>query len=219
MVETVLVYTLKRSYGLLLLALSLPLVAFCTKQSAPIIDYADFDELSVTLFASNSVNHQSAAVHNDYCIMITDTRSFIYLYNLAEKRMACSLALPPGEGKDFMGYTLFHCNQSTFGVDYYDENDYFPLLYISQRAGNDQRCFMEVYRICPTSNEAGTDFSSIAVELVQTIFFPPISMSTAGCTLIPGITIWLIQIMAIARFPVLTFLTRLLRLYISKTAI
>ncbi len=179
MVETVLVYTLRRAYRFLFLILFLPLVAFCAKQSAPIFDDTEFKELTVSLFSSNSVNHQSAAVHKDYCVMITDTRSSFYLYNLVQKKLVCGLDLTPGEGKDFMGYTLFHCNQSSFGVDYYDESDYFPLLYISQRAGSDRRCFMEVYRICPSSNGGGTDFTSMAVELVQTVFFP--QMSVTNC--------------------------------------
>lgn len=178
MVETVLVHTLKRTLYLSLI-LFLPLVTFCTKQDVEIINDTVVDDLVVSLFASNSVNHQSAAVFQDYCVMVPDTRSPFYLYNLDQKKLVGGFELTPGKGKDFMGNTLFHCNQSTFGVDHYDENDFFPLLYISQRAGSDQRCFVEVYRIRPSFNMGNTDLFSFTAESVQTIFFPPMTSSNS----------------------------------------
>ena len=146
-------------------------------------------DVGVNLFSTNSVIHQSAASYHNYCVMITDTRNSVYLYNLETKQMLCRASLKPGEGKDFMGFVLYHCNQATFGVDFYDAGDPFPLLYISQRAGEDRRCFVEVYRIIPTREYPQEDYSSVSASLVQTIYFPTMtrenSLGNVNCIIDP----------------------------------
>ena len=46
------------------------------------------------------------------------------------------------------------------------------MLYISQRAALDLRCFVEVYRILPVRKDSDEDYSSMQMQLVQTIYFP-----------------------------------------------
>lgn len=137
-----------------------------------------FYEVSrVGLFATNSIDQQSAAVYGDYCVMVTNKRRSLSLYNLSTKKMLLKLDMEPGEDYDYMGYDLFHSNQATFGVDFYAPQDPFPLLYISQRARDDLRCFVEVFRILPMKEESDSDYSSMEVSLVQTIYFPVMSES------------------------------------------
>ena len=142
-------------------------------------DYPDFTSFAVALFAGNSVEHQSAACYRDYCVMVTQGRGVLSLYNLASKEMLCKTNLIPGKGLDFLGSDLYHCNQTSFGVDFYDINDFFPLIYISQRAGSDKRCFVEVFRLLPTKSETDSDFTSMTVSLVQTICFPAMTMENS----------------------------------------
>ena len=171
--------------GYLLVSLSTSCVVTDLNEPADSI----IDGVEVNLFSSNSVIQQSAASYRNYCIMITDNRASMYLYNLETKEMLCRVALKPGEGKDFMGYVLYHCNQATFGSDFYDESDPFPLLYISQRAGEDKRCFVEVYRIILAREDAEEDYSSMSANLVQTIYFPKMdrenSLGNVNCVIDP----------------------------------
>ena len=66
----------------------------------------------------------------------------------------------------------------TFGVDFFEKDDPFPLLYISQRARSDRRCITEVYRLIPTLSNSG-DYVDLNAELVQTIFFPVETMDNS----------------------------------------
>lgn len=125
-------------------------------------------------FADNSVFNQSAAVFQDYLVLIPKYRSTIYMYNLKEKRQMCSAYMKPM--KEMLdGFDIYHCNQTCFGVDYYEDGDVFPLLYISQRAREDKRCFTEVFRILPLRSDQNDDYTSMELQLVQIIYFPPMS--------------------------------------------
>lgn len=81
----------------------------------------------------------------------------------------------------------YHCNQSSFGIEKYEPTDFFPLLYISQRAKSDGRCFIEAYRIFPLYNEDLSEFDSFYLELVQTIYLPKMSrknsLGNANCVI------------------------------------
>lgn len=129
----------------------------------------------IDLFASNGMDNQSAAAYGDYLVLIPTGRSAIHLYNLRTKTFLCTYKMRAGTGKDAWGYDLYHSNQATFGADFYSNEDYFPLLYISQRAGSDKRCFTEVYRLIPQKGIDESDFSTLDAQLVQIIFFPALS--------------------------------------------
>ncbi len=138
------------------------------------------DGPTVELYAGNSKRNQSAAVYGDYLFLVTQGRGFIHIYDLKRKVLFYSIKLPISDEKSYLGGDLYHSNQATFGDEFYYDDDQFPLLYISQRARNDKRCFVEVYRIVPTLNETGEAYTSIDAQLVQTIFFP---VMTAGNSL------------------------------------
>jgi len=123
-------------------------------------------KITVSKFASLDFSHQSAAAYGDYAFFVSNGRSSICLYNLRKK---CSLYVLKMKGLDKM---IYHCNQCSFGVDRYDSSDPFPLLYISQNAKADKKCFLEVYRILPVFDADLNDYISFSVDLVQTIFYP-----------------------------------------------
>ena len=132
----------------------------------------EINDIWVSLYADNGRIHQSAASYGDYALFVTDRRSSLYLYNLKNKKFLCKKDFGAVNERTTGNYILYHCNQMTFGVDFYEESDAFPLLYISQRARSDERCFVEVYRLIPSGKSMETDYTSLDAELVQTIFFP-----------------------------------------------
>ena len=138
---------------------------------ARISKYADLDFI-----------HQSAAVYGDYVFFVERCRMSICLYDLSQKAKMCTVSFKPvGNNK------IYHCNQSTFGTEKYDPSDPFPLLYVSQRAKSGNRCFVEVLRIHPKYNADQSAIVSFNVELVQEIYFPPMtrdnSLGNANCVI------------------------------------
>lgn len=125
--------------------------------------------ITITPFAEQNFNHQSAAVHGDYLFMVMNGRPAIRLFDLTQKRAVYTFKMTE------MDRTVYHCNQSTFGTQKYEPDDYFPLLYVSQRARSGNRCFTEVFRIVPLFNADSTALLAFRTELVQEIFFPPMS--------------------------------------------
>ena len=123
----------------------------------------------VNEFAPLGFSHQSAAAYGDYAFFVTKGRSKIHMYNLRKKSSLFVLKLKGVDSK------IYHCNQCSFGIDKFDSSDPFPLLYISQNAKSDKRCFLEVYRILPVFDEELNDYSSFSISLVQTVFFPAMS--------------------------------------------
>ena len=126
-------------------------------------------ELTITPYAEFSFVHQSAAVYGDYAFLFMQGYEAIRLYDLSRKRTVYTLKQTP-EYKP-----VYHCNQASFGVEKYEPEDYFPLLYVSQRALSDQRCFTDVFRIIPAFNADSTVLLAFRTELVQKILFPPMS--------------------------------------------
>lgn len=134
--------------------------------------------MSYSLYAANGKKHQSAASYGDYAIFVPDRRSSLCLYNLKSRKIVCEKEL--GAIDELIGkHVLYHCNQTTFGVDYYKHDDPFPLLYISQRAREDGKCFVEVYRLLPSRSNASSEYDMLDAELVQTICFPAMTERNA----------------------------------------
>lgn len=147
-------------------------------------EYRDWESdsiISLRQYGPLRFSHQSAAAYNDYAVFVADGRSKMCLYNLKEKKIIYTLDLNGVKG------SVYHCNQSSFGFEKYEPNDFFPLLYVSQRAKTDGRCFVEVYRLYPLYNEDVSEFDSFYVELVQTIYLPKLSydncLGNANCVI------------------------------------
>lgn len=140
-------------------------------------------KVTVITFADLGYKHQSAAVYGDYAFFVRNGRSEIRLFDMVRKRWIYSCKM---EGESNV---IYHSNQCTFGTEKYEPGDYFPLLYISQRARSENRCLTEVYRIAPLFNADSTAFIAFQAELVQEIFFPRMSkensLGNVNCVIDP----------------------------------
>lgn len=124
------------------------------------------------LFADNHIENQSAAIFNQYLFSVKDRLSSVSLYDLNKKRLIYTLKLAPHNEKNEDGFLVYHCNQCCFGKERYEENDYFPLFYISQRNPNNTLgALITVFRIVPHT-DANSVIDSFEIENVQSIYLP-----------------------------------------------
>lgn len=106
--------------------------------------------------ASGGGSVQGADCYGDYLFQFQDHNEAVFIYNLAHKSFVKKVDLEPNSSN--------HCNQVSFSTIFYDENDNFPLLYVSgaRSAGYNQ---IQVYRIM------GED-ENIEIEQIQEIVLP-----------------------------------------------
>ena len=139
--------------------------------------------VTLSPYAEFGIHHQSAAVCGDYVFFVRAGRGAIYLFDMVKKTKVCTYTVVGEDSK------VYHCNQSSFGIEKYVSSDYFPLLYISQFARSERRCFTEVFRIIPQLNADRTTILSFRLEKVQEIIFPPMSeknsMGNVNCVIDP----------------------------------
>ncbi len=157
------------------------LLIFCAILSCAAYDnFDDFSditgEISIAVYSSPAITHQSAAIYSNYAFFVTDKRAYIYVYDISNCQVIDTIKLSAVNSKTPSGYILYHCNQSSFSPMFYSSDDKFPLLYISQRASKDMRCFAEVYRIIVNENGECQKFS---VKLIQKLYFPVMNEQNA----------------------------------------
>lgn len=129
------------------------------------------DSVRFSLYAQKAVSAQSAACYGNYLIFVSRQVSRMTLYNLRSKKILYRLKLEPK--LEMRGKTdIYHANNSSFGRKKYSESDPFPLLYVSHRENNANRGVLDVYRIHPFRCNGKKDYDSLAVEQVQTIYYP-----------------------------------------------
>ena len=147
--------------------------------TVPVYSIDELTYTGVKRYATGIPVNQSAACYGDYLVIVTKSRAQIHLYNLKSQELLATLEMEAGSGYDSMGSDLYHSNQSSFGTEFYDRNDPFPLLYISQHARQDKRCFVEVFRLILQREADSRDYIALEAECVQTIYFPPMSKDNA----------------------------------------
>lgn len=125
--------------------------------------------ITIVPYSELNYEHQSAALYGNYVLFVKGGRMAMRLFDMERNTKIYTLAMQ----RENAG--IYHCNQSSFGTQRYDPTDFFPLLYISQRVRSEDRCFTEVFRIVPLFNADSTAILSFRTELVQEIFFPPMS--------------------------------------------
>ena len=129
------------------------------------------DSVGVSLYAKKTVAAQSAACYGDYLVFVSKQMRRMTLYNLRSKQILYRLRLEPKT--EMRGKTdVYHANNSCFGREKFDKSDPFPLLYVSHRENNALRGVVDVYRIHAFRQKDKADYDSMAVEQVQTIFYP-----------------------------------------------
>lgn len=130
-------------------------------------------------YAMNGFAAQSAACHGDYLLLVSKQVSKMALYNLKSKKNLCKRELVPW--LEMRGKTdVYHANNSSFGIQKFKDSDPFPLLYVSHRENNDKRGVLQVYRVIPLKSQSDkTNFDSLSVSLVQTIYYPKMTDQNA----------------------------------------
>lgn len=108
--------------------------------------------MSFKITSSNSV--QGGAVYGDYYIQFTDKQSNFTVIDLKNRKVVQDTALTPVD--------TYHCNNVNFSDIFYDENDVFPLLYVSMENIAEHKVL--VYRLVGNVGE-------ITLQLIQTITF------------------------------------------------
>ena len=114
---------------------------------------------------------QGGACYGDYFFQGYETNEFITIYNLKTKSHVETLFIPdpPPSSKT-------HSNTLNFGGQKYDENDDFPLLYVSSGYQTNKISYIYVYRIFKTSKED----INYSVSLIQTISLSGFNTWTEG---------------------------------------
>ena len=103
---------------------------------------------------------QGTACYDKYLFVASDTLPSLNIYDLETATNIADITFEP--------VSTYHCNNINFGTEKYAENDYFPLLYISQENIAEHKCL--VYRIT-------MDDTVFTAELVQTITYPDPSVA------------------------------------------
>lgn len=129
------------------------------------------DAVSLELYSKKVIRHQSASCYDDYLVVVTDSVAKVQLYNLKTKKSVCIIQHKPYKDPK-KGSSVYHSNNCSFGKRKYDKDDFFPLLYVSHRENSENRGVLQVFRIIPYHVSNRTEFDSISVSLVQTIFYP-----------------------------------------------
>ncbi len=108
---------------------------------------------------------QGAALFGDYLFHATSNNS-IHIYNMKEKKYITMLKLG----------TMGHADTMSFGVQRVDENDEFPVLYVSGSQSNTagKGGDIYVYRIVRTTSEIGAE--TWQGTLIQHIITPDVSI-------------------------------------------
>ena len=123
------------------------------------INYSGLDISYYMRQESGYSNIQGADCYGDYLFQFVHSNSKVYIYNLDEKTLTDVAVLPSN--------TKNHCNNVSFSNVYYNENDTFPLLYVS---GSPSETYnhVQVYRVV-------TNEDKITLQKVQEITLPPSS--------------------------------------------
>lgn len=127
--------------------------------------------MNFSSYATNAASGQSSAIYGDYLFIVREKLTSIVCYNMATKTLLCTLST--GYSKS----NAWHCNQSQFGTLRVNENDVFPVLYITVNNDSNGRCSWVAYRIIPTYTD--DEISSFTIEEVQTIYLP--AMTDDNC--------------------------------------
>lgn len=123
--------------------------------------------LYIDQISNEGIIHQSAACYGDYAFFISARLMNIMVFNMQSNKNIFVLNQNPIGSNN-----IYHCNQACFGTQRYSEEDPFPLLYISQFQNKENRCFITVFRVLPTSSGIDQEYTAFAFERIQTIIFP-----------------------------------------------
>ena len=125
-------------------------------------EYDDSIEYEVIMNFGGTRRSQGGDSWGDYFFQFTANNTEVRVYDLSTRTLVQTIKIT-NSLKGFV--TNCHCNSVNFGVEYYDPNDLFPLIYVSTGYASGGFTGALVYRI---TQHNGTFF----ITLVQTIKFP-----------------------------------------------
>ena len=133
-------------------------VAAGNTEAAEYDDSIEYEEI----MALNARYSQGGDCWGDYFFQFTKNNFEVRVYDLFTKTLVQTITIT----SSLRGFVSnCHCNTVCFGTEYYDAEDFFPLLYVSTGYAADGYTGVLVYRI---TQHKGTFF----ITLVQTIKFP-----------------------------------------------
>ena len=126
-------------------------------------DDSSFDYAEIMTLKDNLSPHpQGGDSWGSYFFQFTNNNAAVRIYDLATKNLVQTLNIPKAQ-RGFVSNC--HCNTVCFGTEYYDVNDFYPLLYVSTGYAADGYTGALVYRITQVKGV-------FSISLVQTIKFP-----------------------------------------------
>ena len=125
-------------------------------------DYDDSIEYEEIMNFGGTRLSQGGDSWGDYFFQFTANNTAVRVYDLSTRTLVQTIKITSSL-KGFVSNC--HCNSVNFGVEYYDPNDFFPLIYVSTGYASGGYTGALVYRI---TQHNGTFF----ITLVQTIRFP-----------------------------------------------
>lgn len=112
--------------------------------------------------SDKSPQAQGGDCWGDFFFQFVTNNSIVRVYNLLTRKLIQTVSIPP----DQQGFVAnCHCNTVCFGSEYYDQNDEFPLIYVSTGYSSKGYTGALVYRITRKND-------LFSLSLVQTIRFP-----------------------------------------------
>ena len=113
-----------------------------------------------------SQSFQGGACYGDYLFMFTENNTTCWVYNLLTGTLLQTINIP-SEERGFVSQC--HCNTVNFGTEKYDDDDQFPLIYVSTGYASGGYSGALVYRIVVNTE---SDVTTYSLTLVQTVRIP-----------------------------------------------
>ena len=130
-------------------------------------NYNDFTLEQITSIANGHACQGTAAYENS--LFIADKYGYCYMYNLPDGEFVDKFALGSMNSAD--GPTQNHSNQMMFGPEKFDEDDSYPLLYVTTGYSNDHDASGAYYAKCSVERILYSEGRGWYAEIVQTIEF------------------------------------------------
>lgn len=142
----------------------------CGLQNAKVQHPSDYGNFTLEQVASIANDHaaQGTAVYADN-LFICDKYGYCHMYTLPEGEFIAKFAL--GSMNSAEGPSQNHSNQMMFGSEKFDDDDPYPLLYVTTGYSNDHDESGAYYAKCSVERIRHSEERGWYAEIVQTIEF------------------------------------------------
>lgn len=130
-------------------------------------NYSTFTLTQITSIANNHAAQGTAAYEND--LFICDKYGYCHMYTLPDGEFVDKFSL--GSMNSAEGPSQNHSNQMMFGPEKFDDDDPYPLLYVTTGYSNDHDTSGAYYAKCSVERIRHSEERGWYAEIVQTIEF------------------------------------------------